>query len=206
MIYVQVGLFAEGSSDYDLLIPLIDRLLADLMARRPETFADRPEPKGIDAPDVKGSRSERIAAAIERYWDVCTLFVIHADADGDPDAAQAERIAPGLAEARRRVGAEVPAAACVPVRELEAWMLADEGVFRALYPTTVSPLLPPDPEKDLNPKRTLDEVFRAIRRRRPPDIYPFWGANLDLAALRRLPAFQKFERDLSAALDLLASN
>ncbi|HEY8379184.1 MAG TPA: hypothetical protein VIK91_21975 [Nannocystis sp.] len=205
MIYVQVGLYAEGRSDYELLLPLIERLLPEVMAQRSETYADLPEPIGIDAPGLAGKgRAGRIAAAIEHYWERCTLFVIHADADRqDATTARVDRILPGVEEARRRIGKEIPFAACVPVRMLEAWMLSDANVFRELCPTE-TPRLPQDPEKVLYPKQKLENVLRELRRRPRLDMYGFWGKNLDFASLRRLPAFQAFERELSAALDLLA--
>lgn len=202
MIYVQVGLYAEGRSDYDLLLPLIGRLLPELVVGR--SFADLPDPMPIDAHGTSGGRATRIAAAIEQHWNVCTLFVIHADADGDQAAARVERVRPGLEEAGRRLGKEVPAAACVPVRELEAWMLADEEVFHRLYSAAASPRLPQDPEKVLDPKRALKDIFRELGRRPPREIHASFGENLGLGALRRLPAFQAFEREFSAALDLLA--
>lgn len=202
MIYVQVGLYAEGRSDYDLLLPLIGRLLPELVAGRPESFADLPDPIGIDAPGTAG-RTARIASAIEQNWNTCTLFVIHADADRDAVAARGDRVQPGLQEAARRLGKEVPAAGCVPVRELEAWMLADEEVFHSLYSAAVSPRLPQDPEKVSDPKRALKDIFGELGRRPPREMHASFGENLSLVALRRLPAFRTFEGEFSAALDVL---
>ncbi|MBZ5714041.1 DUF4276 family protein [Nannocystis pusilla] len=98
----------------------------------------------------------------------------------------------------------MPAAACVPVREIEAWLLADAGVFQRLFPTAASPSLPQDPERVTDPKHRLQAVFSELQRRRPKNLFASGGENVSLAALRRLPAFREFEADLSAALDLLA--
>lgn len=206
MIYVQAGLYAEGPTDYDLLIPLIDRLLAELVARHPAAFADLPPPIGLsDEPGDGKRRRERIAAAIERNWHNCTLFVIHADADGDWEGARERNVLPGLVEARQRLGVDaLPAAACVPVREIEAWLLADAGVFQKLYPSSPPPVLPQDPERVGDPKRQLQAVFSELQRRRPKNLFAACGENVSLEALRRLPAFRAFEAELSGALDLLA--
>ena len=41
MIYLQIGLYAEGSSDYHLLLPLLARLTAELVERYPGTSRTR---------------------------------------------------------------------------------------------------------------------------------------------------------------------
>lgn len=204
MIYLQIGLYAEGPTDYDLLLPLLFKLTAELVARYPGSFDDLPDPLKIDEHSRVKKRAQRIAEAIERHPE-CRVVVVHADADGDARRAREERIEPGITEARRRLGDRVPPiVACVPVREIEAWMLADEAAFRELVGKHAELRLPREPERSSEPDRDLDAIFRLAHRKRPRDMYAFMGKNLGLPALRRLPAFRAFEAELTAALEQLA--
>jgi hypothetical protein len=133
MIYLSAGVFAEGETDYRFLIGLLDRLLETtgvevLGGRR----FDSARPVGIDAPHElrKRRREERISAAIETYWDECTLFVVHGDGGGDPYVVRRTQIDPGLALAKTR-HPDLAAAACIPVRG--GFAPAGEGHFASYH-------------------------------------------------------------------------
>jgi len=199
MIYVQAGLYAEGKTDYDFLLPLLERLLDDLLAKHypgQSTELPSPLPLGADEEPGKG-REERIAAAIQQSHETCQIFVIHADADGDAIRARNERVEPGV---RRGLAglANVAAAACIPIQMIEAWMLVDDEVLRRLGGD--APELPLDPERVRYPKQDLDRILDAKRRGRRPNVYQFVGENVRLPALRRLPGFRAFEEELVVAL------
>ena len=201
MIYLQVGLYAEGKNDYDFLLPLLERLLDDLRAQYyPGQSTELPSPLPLGSDEEPGTRREaRIAEVIQRSHETCQLFVIHADADGDAIRARNERVEPGV---RRGLAglANVAAAACIPIHMIEAWMLVDDAVLRRLGGD--APELPLDPERVRDPKQVLDRILDAIRRRRP-DVYQFVGANVRLSALRRLPGFRVFEDELVVALQAI---
>jgi hypothetical protein len=67
-----------------------------------------------------------------------------------------------------------------------------------------APLLPSDPEAELDPKRAVEEIIRSLGARLRPrgasDYYALLGAEVRPEALRRLPAFQRFEADLRSAI------
>lgn len=85
MFYVCAGLYAEGPSDDEFLIPLIDRLLLDLLsAHFPAQHHIGDTLRLPDDPSAGRRREHRIAAAIASHWTTCTLFVIHSDGAGDP--------------------------------------------------------------------------------------------------------------------------
>lgn len=87
MIYLCAGVFAEGRSDYGFLLPLVNRLLYELSTAVPHA-TEVADSVGIDASrPIPRARAERIAKAIQEHEGQCTLFVIHADADGDHEAA-----------------------------------------------------------------------------------------------------------------------
>ncbi len=203
MIYLRAGVYAEGPTDYDFLLPLLDRLLDAIAAPLfPGAYEVGPT-AGIDAPrSTAGGRAEKVAAAIDASWDACTLFVIHTDGAGDPEGARKNNVEPGLAAARSaRPDRCVPGVACVPVREIEAWMLVDPAVFNTILGAGATPACPAEPERDPDPKVTLRRILKEGGARRPPErMHAFFGERVRLDALRRLAAFQAFEADLLAAL------
>jgi hypothetical protein len=203
MIYLRAGLFAEGRSDYEFLCRLLDRLLDALAAPLFPGKCDIGETRGIDAPlSVKGKRADRIAAAISENADLCELFVIHADGGGDPDEVRRSCVEPGVAAARAaQPDREVIAAACIPVREIEAWLLTDPQAFRVLLGGSAAPNLPRDPEREIDPKAALRRILKEGGARRDPEsVYALFGENVRLESLRALPAFQAFESELTKAI------
>ncbi len=207
MIYVQAGLYAEGPSDYDFFIPLLERLLADLLAHHYPGQYILPEPQRLYAEDVGGRLEARIASAIQRNHETYQLFVIHADADGDATRARSERVDPGVR--RGLAGLKIPAevVACVPVHMTEAWLLADAAVFQELMGGATPPDgWPGDPERERQPKQLLQQMLNERRPGRRIKVHHHFGSNISLGALRRLSAFRAFEDDLVAALRRIAGH
>lgn len=200
MIYLRAGLYAEGPTDYAFLPPLLDRLMDELAANLFLGQYELGDCLGIDAlHDTQADRANRIAAAIHEHWDRCTLFVIHSDGGGDPDKARREQVVPGIDAARTRHADGLVAAACIPVREIEAWMLVDPEVFR-LVGGKIPSDCPAMPERELDPKVTLARLLKDSGVRRPRPDYAFFGANVRFECLRTLPAFVKFEQELEDAI------
>ena len=103
MMYLRAGLYAEGSNDYDFLLPLLDRILRDIAA---ELFPGANEVENTIPIDSSGSehkRADRIAAAVREHEDLIDLLIIHADGDSDPEAALRERVTPGIEAARTAI-------------------------------------------------------------------------------------------------------
>lgn len=199
-IYVQAGLYAEGRNDYDFLLPLLERLLDALLAEHwPGRSTELPPVQALDADDDAGKRREdRIARVIQRSSEVYNLFVIHADADGDARRARDERVLPGVRTGLAGVSLPVAASACIPIEMTEAWMLVDGAVWKRLG--CEGPELPRDPEAVRDPKPVVQALLQRGRRGRLPNIYADFGANVSLAALRRLAGFRGFEDELLLAL------
>lgn len=204
MIYLRAGLFAEGPTDYGFLLRLLPRLLDAVAAALFPGTCEVGDTIGIDAPERlrKGKRADRIAAACGEYEGLFELLVIHSDGGADAIAARKHQIEPGIAAVgtavRERPLLAVP---CVPVREIEAWMLTDAAVFRELLGSKTMPALPGDPERERDPKATLQQILRECGARRfQASIYDFFGERVALPTLRGLPAFQAFEAELTAAV------
>lgn len=206
-LWVRAGLIAEGRTDYRFLLPLLDRLLIDLLAHHFPGRHSHELSLGIGADAAAGPRgASQIANAIAEHWDECTLFVVHSDGAGDPERERDNNITPGLRAAEKwaqEAGKPVLVAACVPVRETEAWMLADPTAFKMLLRSAAPTALPGDPERVLDPKRELQRLL-GDRRGRHLDAYDFFGVNVALDSLRRLPAFIRFEAELLGAVRGLA--
>jgi hypothetical protein len=199
VIYLCAGVFAEGASDYAFLLPLVTRVLYEVSTAVPQ-LTEVADSVGIDASrPVPRTRAERIAKAIHEYDGQCSLFVIHADADGDRHAALRERVDPG----RHAAGVASPMVACIPVREIEAWMLSDRAAFTTLI-AGAEPELPRDPEAETDPKRTLARIYDVLKIGGPKgDYYRFFGENVALDRLRSLAAFRQFEDELRGAVEAL---
>ena len=202
--YFCVGIYAEGPTDERFLCKLVDRLVHPLAHELcpgnfylGETCAIR-EPKDKRRED----RATRIAAAIEEHWDACNVFVIHADADGDHERAFEERIRPGL-ERTRLSRPDLAAAACVPIRTTDAWMLADADAFRKIFERPVPHALPENPETSPNPKALLEQTFHVlgVAPGRTVEGYDaLLGEYVRFELLERLSAFQQFVTDLRTAM------
>ncbi|XXT17559.1 DUF4276 family protein [Sorangium sp. So ce429] len=209
MIWLCAGVYAEGPTDDRFLCNLLNRILPPLAVEICNGGFDMGEARRISEPRrMRGaSREIRISAAIEESWSECNLFVVHSDGEGAPDEVRQERIEPGLAPARR-ARPDLAAAACLPVRETEAWMLADPEAFCRIFDTARQPTLPRDPEAASDPKKVLETALCGLGARMGrgvEDYYAVLGAEVRLDALRRLPAFQQFEEELRKAIAAIAT-
>ena len=198
MMYLRAGLYAEGPTDYYFLLPLLNRLLREIAAQLFPGANEVEDTRAIYSPNpgAERKRAERIAAAVRYNEDLIDLLIIHADGAGDPEAALRDQVEPGLEAARTAIpGKPLPAVACIPVRELEAWLLADAEVFTTQLGFTVE--LPSAPDRERDPKQTLNTLLSHNRRRRSNDhVYALFGEQVSFTALRRLPAFTAFESTL----------
>jgi hypothetical protein len=195
MMYLRAGLYAEGPTDYDFLVPLLNRMLRDIAAELFPGASEVEDTRAVDSAGEERKRVDRIAAAVRENEDLIDLLVIHTDGAGDPEAALRERVEPGIEAARTAIpGKPVPAIACVPVREIEAWLLVDERVFVDQLGLRVE--LPMAPDRELDPKKTLTTLLTQNRRRRPNTSYALFGEQVSFEALRRLSAFVEFETAL----------
>jgi Domain of unknown function (DUF4276) len=207
--YLRLLLYAEGPTDYRLLLPLLRRLTEQVCLDSARSVVDVEEVQGIDT-RRKLDRAARIVEAARGFWGGAGVLFIHADGAGDPERTRAEQFAPGarLIEQNLRGGACVPV---VPVREIEAWALVDGDALRVAFGTTLGDEVlriaqrPRDVEEVLDPKQELRAAFTAVagsprRRRRVEDFYTRIGEQVDLAKLRQVPAFGDLERDLREAL------
>lgn len=218
MRYLAPALFREGPTDAVFLGPIILRLLRDVCWT---AGVDVELPDGIRelrslVPATEEPRAERIAAVAEAARGEIDLLFVHADGAGDPGRARAEQIAPG----QRLIAARMPeigprCVPVVPVRETEAWALADPAALAAV--TGIAPVVGLVPERAArveqitDPKACLVEaVTQGLtarrRRRRSKNVGPWLERLAGRTALERLrdvPSFARCEADTRGALRAL---
>lgn len=203
-----LALYAEGSTDERFLPPVIQRTVEHIVAERGRTMVDVLEPLLVQKnPDISG-QAERILDAARQTTGSHAL-IIHADAD-HPTAERAltERFQPGL-QLVKQAGIDHHLIPLIPVRMIEAWLLADPDALRQVIGTRDLhlPLQAHQVESDPDPKQTLKDVVQratAQRRRRRAirvsDMFAPLARTISLEHLRSVPAYQQFVVDMSAAL------
>jgi Domain of unknown function (DUF4276) len=141
MRYLALALYAEGPTDYRFLSPILRRVADDLCLREAaEPVSIREEVLALDAP--KGERftdrASRILAAAKAADGAFDILFVHADGAGDPRRARDERVQPAIhLMTAERPGWSDGVVAVVPVRETEAWALADGDALRAAFGTNL---------------------------------------------------------------------
>lgn len=217
MRYLSLALFAEGKTDHRFLSSVLQRLAADVCLRNANAIIDVGPFVSLTTPERSrgASRSERILAAASDADNAYHVLFIHTDGAGDHDRAFAERVGPAAEEIAARLSdGDRRTVGVVPVRETEAWALADGDAVRAAFGTGLPndalgiPARPQDVEGVAHLKqvlqRALDLVMGAGRRRKQAsDFLESIGERTQLDQLREVPAFRRMEDRLRLVLQQL---
>ncbi|MFI0419416.1 DUF4276 family protein [Spongiactinospora sp. 9N601] len=187
------GLIAEGETD--------ELFLGRVISRQLRALADRSARCRIDIEPVEYGSWRMIkddarihAAAMELAAD-CHIVFLHND---HREREKAERLARALQDA----GVDRSVIPLVPVRETEAWLLADGSVWAAVPGADPGrlPARPRDVEKIADPKRVLREVLARVSHREVRDHFAFAGDRVDLDVLGRVPAYAEWVAATTRAL------
>lgn len=194
-------LVADGGSDKVLLPILTWSLKQHQVTPLEPQWAD---PDSIPRPE---NTLERYKAALDLY--PCDVLFVHRDAEAQPSAMRREEIANALQ------GIVVRHIPVVPVRMMEAWLLADESAIRSAAgnPNGRENLFLPDIRRleDLpDPKRVLHDALTAAsglgarRRSRFPvhqRVHRIPDYIDDYSPLKVLPAFQTLQQDIRVLIE-----
>jgi hypothetical protein len=207
--WLGLALYAEGRTDHAFLGPLLRRLVERIAGG-----ADRPVDVGHLEP-IRGVRRgdyEAFAGAVRDLRTQVHLLFLHTDGGGDPDRQRRDVLDPYI-RAATDAGEGAMACVCVvPVKEMEAWPLADPAAILRVAGSTRDPGtlgLPGTAVEALqDPKRALDEAFRLChggpgRRSRSSSAAAMlgrFGEEVDLETLRRVPAFARLWDETSTAV------
>lgn len=210
-----LGFYAEGSTDYAFLQPVIQRtaeqILADYGHGETDVFIN---PMQLTIKE-KNNRDISILHAA-RYAYGYDILIIHSDADGPTaDKAKRERFDPGLLRVKQtnELVCEqlVP---IIPIQAIEAWLLADYELLLKEIGTdeTLAALKIPEKarqvEKIANPKQRLRETVQKAtahrsRRKRETDIlflYQPMGEKINFRRLKQVPSYNQFVVDMTTTL------
>jgi hypothetical protein len=217
--YLQLALLAEGSSDHRFLPRILHKLTIDLCsarATRPIEVADEVfdlTALRISAGTKMEDRAERTRKILLDAARSFNILFIHADGGGDPQAVRASQFEPWADWTKGQdVLQESRPVAVIPIREMEAWSLADGDALRIAFGTVLSdeelglPVRSRDVETISDPKKALEAVHTRVigrRRRKKERTTTFLsaiGERIRLDRLRQIPAFEVLERDLQEAL------
>jgi hypothetical protein len=206
MRYLALGLYAEGpyKSTFEAAVRISDSrvLLAESFVR----------PQRASKSKDRADRIFDLFSEPLRQGAISLLF-IHTDGGTDFSTADRERVVPAIIKLKGSIAA--PSFGCVgvvPVRETEAWALADFDALREELGTRLSaeelqlPVRPADVERLLDPKQTLRNAHalaspsRRGRRTRFEAIPAGLGDRVNHHCLRQVPAFARFEAELEATL------
>ncbi|MFE3115999.1 hypothetical protein [Streptomyces niveus] len=188
--YLTVGLLAEGPEDEIFLGIVAVRQLKELAATHSERF-------DVSDTPLRGRYStartehEQICVEVMDMAEDRDLLLIHND---HRERNKIEKIRQDitLPSHCRMVGV-------IPVRETEAWLLADGPLLGSL-PGAVTehiPVTAREVEKSADPKASLARVLPGGDSR---EMAEFLGERVDLNRLRNLSAYQMWCAELTAAL------
>lgn len=218
MHYVGLALYAEGSSDYHFLSPVLRRLAEAICLQDATQLVELSEEViALDHVSLhnRSSREDRIFNAALMAKGAWRIIFIHADADGNSQRALEERVLPAIELIHKELPNEGACVPVIPIRETEAWPLADGNVLRLAFASSLTdgqlglPVSALEIEGHIDPKFALNSAFEATSpspsKRRAGITYMLnsIGENISLEQLRRLSSFNQLENDLRRAFKSL---
>lgn len=208
--YISCGFYGEGNSDEYFFQSFLDRLLDRLVPTLDHTVVVHRRR------DLEGDSAESYFLSAASQAKDADFLIYHLDADGPNLArAYAERFMPYYDAVRQRPANQynhqiVP---MIPVRNLEAWLMADFGAFQQSTGIGAHfqgadlgfPEEAPQVESISDPKATLGKALRVVspkRRAAVPikDLFERMAQYIDFARLEQVPAYQEFLIRLKATL------
>lgn len=215
MRYLQPAFYGEGPNDYAFLPRLLQRLCEQVVLDLGRDRFEVADPLLLDDPeDAPRRRSARVADAAIEAREVWNLLWVHSDGAGDPSVARATGVQPAFDLLDRHLPAGTWAGvAVIPVREVEAWVLADGDALRAALGVSLDDVslgLPGGAlcERLVDPKVPLEQALKTAlgNRYRPgrisgrQDILRAVAERSRCDVLRALPSFRACEVEMSRAL------
>jgi Domain of unknown function (DUF4276) len=202
--YLTCFLVCEGNSDKWFLTELLRRALDEICLEASSRIVE----VVIEHVQADHQRPAAIADALMSAGKFDLLLYHH---DGSPHGtsqAKVTEVCSSLARERRE-----PVVPVVPVRETEAWMLADPdavasllGVRPASMTTSGFPVRAKDVEEVADPKQLLKSAMESCAghgtglRIPKQDLFLVLAERIDLDRLREVPSFARWWTDMTEAL------
>jgi hypothetical protein len=187
------GLVAENTTDERFLGAVVFRQLRALTEKGSRHVVDVARTEIGECWTIKDT--DRVCRAVVELAEDCHLICVHNDHN---ERGKAEKVI----EVLRGKGLSTPVIPLVPVRETEAWLLADRRAWAALRGSRPDrlPARPRDVEKIRDPKPVLDAVSPGGGRRPRADYFDYMGQNVDLQVLAQIPAYAVWVAETEEAL------
>lgn len=211
MSSLSLALYCEGNTDRDFLPTIIQRTAQDILNKQARRYVEVLNIDVVAGINKQKDGQDILEAAMQMYG--YHALVVHKDADNRTYKETREQgFEPGylLAKKNRHIACEhlIP---IIPVREVEAWMLADHEVLRKVLELQERlqnlglPRRAALVEADPDPKITFNKVVaRASKDRRlkinRASLYTALAEEIRLERLGQIPAYQNFLEELSNLL------
>jgi Domain of unknown function (DUF4276) len=209
-----LALYGEGNTDDRFLTLIIQRTSRKILAEYRKSNVSVAPVEPIKLFEKKLTREENILQAAKQASRYQAL-IVHSDADySSCKKALKERILPGIHLVQQSTEAVCEKLLpIIPVRAIEAWMLADYEIFceEVRTPLGARELGIPEKAKQVEsiskPKLRLNEAVSKVnlqlRPRQRIDVnllYEPLGNKIRLERLNQLSAYQQFVNDLTETL------
>lgn len=214
-----VRLTTEGTTDDRFLRSVVYRTFEDVALNECTADIDiyvstlRVEKAGLSFPDyvVRASRE-----GLSDYGIM--VLAVHTDADRE---TYEERMQDKILPAKQMLDGQKEEECCkllvpvIPVRMIEAWMLADKSLLKSEMGTRKSDHelgIDREPERIADPKTCIKEAVRKATEDLPnrrnrlsiADLYGILGDKLSLDSLKRLASYRKFVEEVKGAYKALS--
>ncbi len=213
MTQLFIGLIAEGTTDYRFLEPIVEKALIDIAYNC--TGQIDIDVKVIDC-DKGDSFTDYVLNASQKGNQEfgITMLIVHSDADdASADNTYENKINPAktlLEQCDNTYCKNI--AALIPIRETEAWMLADKAVFIKFIGTKKNENelgINGNPETFNNPKQRIEDAIRIGRADMPKklrnslkisDCYSYLGEAIQIDNLKTFQSYIDFENNIKQEL------
>lgn len=208
---IGLALYCEGNSDEYFLPVLLQRTSRHIIMEEGGSDINIPPVKRIEVPKSRQG-DDILTAAVRAGTEGYDILFVHKDADdAGPEKVRKNHIEPGLKkvhETTKKVCKNV--VPVIPIRETEAWMLADIKILQDILDINVDvkelglPTRPVLVEKIADPKYILREAVRKSlehksRRHRKINVetlYTRLAQEVHLDFLKQVPAYKTFIGEL----------
>lgn len=211
MNIITIGYHTEGTTDERFLLSIIKRTF-DLIAIDCDSQIEVYDPQIIHAKG-EGFVDSILLAASKAADEGSLVLCVHADADNGSsrDTFQFKIDPAALAISNSELGICKILVPIVPIKMIEAWMLADLDLLKSEIGTLKSNHdlgLEHPAESYTDPKFVIEEAIRRAFSDRPKrhrsqtsidDLYIPLGRKIKLESLDLLPSFKRFKEDVANA-------
>lgn len=201
-----IGLAVEGSTDMRFLKSVVERTYLKIVYELCEQDID------VDVFELKPSKIGKsfpefaVEASKEGLNYGILVLAIHADSDKE---SLQERLQDKFVPAQQALDREKDSIICktlvpiIPIRMIEAWMLADTTLLKNEMGTSLSDMelgLYRAPESIADPKAIIEAAISTSMLHRPrkrriltiADLYGILGDEISIESLSRLPSYRAF--------------